>query len=52
LGKDTLEGGGGNDQLGARDGVADAVRCGAGVDTVTADTVDSVSSDCESVSRA
>jgi myo-inositol-hexaphosphate 3-phosphohydrolase len=52
LGKDTLEGGGGNDQLGARDGVADTVRCGAGVDTVTADTVDSVSSECESVSRA
>jgi myo-inositol-hexaphosphate 3-phosphohydrolase len=52
FGKDTLEGGGGNDQLGARDGVADTVRCGPGVDTVTADTVDSVSSDCESVSRA
>jgi Ca2+-binding RTX toxin-like protein len=51
-GKDTLEGGGGNDQLAARDGVADSVRCGAGVDTATADTVDSVSSDCESVSRA
>jgi RTX calcium-binding nonapeptide repeat (4 copies) len=50
-GEDVLSGGSGNDDLRARDGARDTVRCGSGADTVTADTFDSVSADCENVSR-
>jgi Tol biopolymer transport system component len=53
---DTIDTGGGNDVVSiwdARDGgraSRDTVRCGAGRDTVTADRVDRVAADCESVS--
>ncbi len=43
-----LHGGDGDDIVNARDGVADRVDCGAGVDTVVADASDSVVN-CESV---
>jgi Ca2+-binding RTX toxin-like protein len=60
-GDDTLDGGGGpdlisgqegDDTIVARDGRIDAVTCGAGADTVTADRIDVVGHDCELVSRA
>jgi hypothetical protein len=41
----------GNDTIDARDGEPDSVTCGAGEDSVTADAVDVVSSDCEHVDR-
>jgi RTX calcium-binding nonapeptide repeat (4 copies) len=41
----------GNDTIDARDGEADSVICGAGTDTVTADAIDVVSPDCETVTR-
>jgi Ca2+-binding RTX toxin-like protein len=47
-GIDTLDGGNGNDTIMARDGAADRIACGAGVDTVTADPADAVV-DCENV---
>lgn len=47
---------GGNDQILARDGEADAVNCGAGADTAQADAVDTIAQDgfqsCETVDRA
>jgi hypothetical protein len=51
LGADAVAGGDGDDDLRARDGIADAVRCGAGTDTVEADTLDDVALDCETVHR-
>jgi hypothetical protein len=60
-GDDTLSGGagndiltayGGDDTIDARDGFLDRVHCGSGTDAVTADTLDLVDSDCESVSTA
>jgi hypothetical protein len=51
LGVDTINGGDGDDDLRIRDGIADTVRCGAGEDTVDADTLDSIGLDCEKVSR-
>ena len=39
----------GNDVIDARDGEADTIDCGAGRDTVTADRVDTVAADCETV---
>ena len=51
LGIDRLDGGGGNDRLAARDGLADNVICGTGHDTVDADTFDTVALDCEAVAR-
>lgn len=46
---------GGNDQIFARDGEADAVNCGAGADTAQVDAVDTVGQDgfqlCETVDR-
>jgi hypothetical protein len=42
----------GNDTIDARDGEIDSVICGAGADTVTADAIDVVSPDCETVTRA
>jgi Ca2+-binding RTX toxin-like protein len=51
-GNDRLFGDAGNDTLNARDGFADVVSCGAGVDTAVVDTLDSVSDTCENVSTA
>ena len=50
-GLDTLTGGAGSDRINSRDGEADSVSCGAGSDTVEADTLDQIGGDCESVSR-
>ncbi len=46
---DELVGSAGDDTFFARDGVADMIACGAGTDTVSADGVDNVAADCESV---
>ncbi len=48
-GGDVLIAGPGNDRVLARDGRRDRIRCGAGRDTVVADAVDRVASDCERV---
>lgn len=45
-GADVLDGGAGDDTIDSKDGEADVVKCGAGIDTVSADSVDSLS-DCE-----
>ena len=50
-GRDRIEGNGGNDQISTRDGVRDIVICGRGRDSVVADRVDRVDSDCERVVR-
>jgi Ca2+-binding RTX toxin-like protein len=50
-GIDHLLGGPGRDTIKVRDGVRDFIGCGGGVDTVIADLLDSVPSDCESVTR-
>jgi Ca2+-binding RTX toxin-like protein len=50
-GSDTLTGGAGADTIDARDGYADRVSCGLGTDSVKADQLDQVRSDCETVSR-
>jgi Ca2+-binding RTX toxin-like protein len=50
-GRDTLDGGPGNDRIFAVDGAVDTVRCGSGKDVVTADRVDKVARDCETVHR-
>ncbi len=41
----------GNDTIDVRDGEADQVDCGVGNDTVTADALDTVGTDCETVIR-
>jgi hemolysin type calcium-binding protein len=51
-GPDVFRAGAGNDVLQARDGVADAVACGPGRDSVTADRRDRVNRDCERVRRS
>jgi hypothetical protein len=51
LGVDRVEGGAGTDDMRVRDGLADVVVCGEGVDRVDADTFDDVASDCEGVNR-
>ena len=51
-GNDLLSGGPGDDAIRARDGYADVVTCGSGTDAAQVDTLDNVSSDCESVDRA
>ena len=48
-GIDVLEGMAGDDTLLARDGLADRVRCGEGVDTAVVDRFDQVSDTCEVV---
>jgi Ca2+-binding RTX toxin-like protein len=48
-GADVLTSDAGNDTIQARDGYADRVDCGAGVDTALADTLDQVSPNCENV---
>ena len=45
-----LRGGEGDDTLQSRDGVADVDNCSTGVDSVTADAMDSVVNNCENVS--
>ena len=45
----TLQGGDGDDSLWSANGLADVDTCGAGIDAVTADSLDTVSSDCETV---
>ncbi|MBJ7354128.1 MAG: calcium-binding protein [Thermoleophilaceae bacterium] len=50
-GADTLNGGSGNDWIEAVDGTVDTITCGSGSDTVQADTDDTVTGDCEAVSR-
>lgn len=54
-GGDALSGGDGNDTVRSREGVADQVVCGAGVDRVTVDPADSLPESpqaCESIDRA
>ena len=41
----------GNDTILAADGEADSITCGAGTDRVTADALDVVAPDCETVTR-
>jgi Ca2+-binding RTX toxin-like protein len=50
-GSDTLNGGAAADTIDARDGYADRVSCAAGADSVKADQLDQVASDCETVTR-
>ena len=50
-GNDVLQGQDGDDTITSRDGFADVVTCGDGNDTANADTLDTVSSDCETVNR-
>jgi Ca2+-binding RTX toxin-like protein len=50
-GYDALQGGAGDDRLTSADGLADRVACGAGSDSVEADTGDTVAGDCERVAR-
>jgi hypothetical protein len=51
LGQDRLYGNAGNDRVRVRDNAKDVISCGPGRDTVTADLLDKISSDCESVAR-
>ena len=50
-GIDLVVGDDGTDTITSRDAAADAVVCGADADSVTADTLDYVETDCESVDR-
>jgi hypothetical protein len=50
-GSDSLNGGLAGDTIDARDGYADRVACSGGTDTVKADQLDQVASDCETVTR-
>ena len=50
-GVDDVSGDSGDDDIRVRDGIRDIVRCGAGADTVDADTLDEIDGDCESVTR-
>ena len=50
-GADVIGGGAGADRIQTRDGEADRVTCGDGLDTVDADTLDTVALDCESLTR-
>ncbi len=51
LGVDEVGGAAGDDDIRVRDGIQDVVRCGDGSDTVDADTLDDVGTDCEAVTR-
>ncbi len=51
-GADSLDAGAGDDRVSARDGVADRVSCGDGIDQVEADSFDDLAADCEGVQRA
>jgi hypothetical protein len=50
-GHDTYQGGSGADTINARNAIAEDVTCGAGADTVAADTADTAAADCETVNR-
>lgn len=50
-GSDGLDGGAGNDRLTANDKARDAISCGVGRDSVLADLIDVVASNCEVVRR-
>jgi Ca2+-binding RTX toxin-like protein len=50
-GFDQLNGGIGADTIDARDGYGDRIKCSDGTDTVKADQLDQVASDCENVTR-
>ncbi len=50
-GADVLDGGDGADRIAARDGEADRITCGPGVDTLDADGADVVAADCETATR-
>ncbi len=50
-GADNLRGNAGQDTIKARDGVHDVISCGSGADTVIADLLDTVATDCETVRR-
>ena len=50
-GRDRVDGGTGSDRLSIRDGTRDTAVCGPGRDRVTADRVDAVRADCETVLR-
>ena len=50
-GKDVLRGGGGPDRVRARDGLRDRIRCGPGLDRVSADPKDRVAPSCERRAR-
>jgi hypothetical protein len=52
VGTDTINGGAGADTISARDNVPDQIACGTETDSVIADTLDTVASDCESVDRS
>ncbi len=51
-GNDALSSSAGNDTVFARDGFADRVDCGTGIDVATVDTLDFVSANCETVQAA
>ena len=51
-GVDILDGGDGADRIVARDGEADRITCGPGVDTLDADGADAVAADCETATRS
>jgi hypothetical protein len=51
LGADSLDGGAGNDSIDARDAAVDAIACGDGNDTGSADALDTIAADCEAVLR-
>jgi Ca2+-binding RTX toxin-like protein len=48
-GRDTLRGEDGDDVINAADALPDWVSCGAGIDAVTADLIDTVAEDCEQI---
>ncbi|MEA2404280.1 MAG: hypothetical protein QOE08_927 [Thermoleophilaceae bacterium] len=50
-GHNTYQGGTGADTINARNGIAEAVTCADGSDTVAADTDDTTAADCETVDR-
>jgi Ca2+-binding RTX toxin-like protein len=50
-GTDTIDTGDGDDNVRSNDGNTDKLTCGAGSDTVVADTIDEVATDCEAVER-
>jgi hypothetical protein len=49
-GRDSLATGAGDDRIEVADGRTDRVRCGPGIDSVTADRID-VLSGCEKITR-
>ena len=50
--EDEIHGGAQDDRITATDGEKDTIYCGTGKDKVTADKIDVVASDCESVKKS